>query len=43
MAKRYSEEYKKNLVAQYKAGISVQNICISAYGTELPEAPYFCG
>ena len=28
MAKRYSEEYKKNLVAQYKAGISVQNICV---------------
>lgn len=28
MAKRYSEESKKNLVAQYKAGISVQNICI---------------
>lgn len=28
MAKRYSEEYKKNLVAQYKTGISVQNICV---------------
>lgn len=28
MAKRYSEEYKKNLVAQYKTGIPVQNICV---------------
>ena len=28
MAKRYTEEYKKNLVAQYKAGTSAKNICV---------------
>lgn len=28
MAKRYTEEFKKNLVAQYKAGTSAKSICV---------------